>query len=87
MLPLTDVVFNTEAHPFPRFELGKLFKTGWQRKKYRGNEPAQPVQTRSEEGQVRIQTVKVTQTLEQEVAVETKLSEPAGEKKESVLIA
>lgn len=32
MLPLTDVIFNTEAHPFPRFELGKLFTTGWQRK-------------------------------------------------------
>ena len=32
MLPLTDVVFNTEAHPFPRFQLGKLFKTGWERK-------------------------------------------------------
>ncbi|KAJ8608797.1 hypothetical protein MRB53_039482 [Persea americana] len=31
ILPLTDVVFNTEAHPMPRFELGKLFKTGWQR--------------------------------------------------------
>jgi len=29
---LTDVVFNTEAHPFPRFQLGKLFKTGWERK-------------------------------------------------------
>ena len=26
------MVFNTEAHPFPRFELGKLFTTGWQRK-------------------------------------------------------
>ncbi|KAK4553005.1 mannosyl-oligosaccharide alpha-1,2-mannosidase [Recurvomyces mirabilis] len=32
ILPLTDVVFNTEAHAFPRFELGKLFKTGWERK-------------------------------------------------------
>lgn len=32
MLPLTDVVFNTEAHPFPRFQLGKLFHTGWDRK-------------------------------------------------------
>jgi hypothetical protein len=31
LLPLTDVVINTEAHPFPRFELGKLFKTGWER--------------------------------------------------------
>jgi len=25
-------VLNTEAHPFPTFELGKLFKTGWTRK-------------------------------------------------------
>ncbi|KAF2156847.1 glycoside hydrolase family 47 protein [Myriangium duriaei CBS 260.36] len=32
VLPLDKVVFNTEAHPFPKFELGKLFKTGWQRK-------------------------------------------------------
>jgi len=26
------VVFNTEAHAFPRFQLGKLFETGWERK-------------------------------------------------------
>lgn len=32
VLPLDKVVFNTEAHPFPKFELGKLFKTGWKRK-------------------------------------------------------
>lgn len=31
-LPLTDVVFNTEAHPLPRFEMGRLLKTGWDRK-------------------------------------------------------
>ncbi|KAI4606241.1 hypothetical protein J4E80_010218 [Alternaria sp. BMP 0032] len=31
VLPLTDVVFNTEAHVFPRMGMGK-FKTGWQRK-------------------------------------------------------
>lgn len=31
-LPLETTVFNTEAHPFPKFELGKLFRTGWQRK-------------------------------------------------------
>ncbi|KAH9844498.1 glycoside hydrolase family 47 protein [Teratosphaeria destructans] len=36
VLPLTDVVFNTEAHPMPRFGLGKLFTTGWKRKKYEG---------------------------------------------------
>ncbi|KAL1304774.1 hypothetical protein AAFC00_003709 [Neodothiora populina] len=32
ILPLDQVVFNTEAHAFPHFELGKLFKTGWTRK-------------------------------------------------------
>lgn len=30
-IPLDKYVFNTEAHPFPRFELGPLFKTGFQR--------------------------------------------------------
>ncbi|KAL1844297.1 hypothetical protein VTJ49DRAFT_2354 [Mycothermus thermophilus] len=33
LLPLDKVVFNTEAHPLPRFEMGPLFKTGWERKK------------------------------------------------------
>ena len=32
VLPLDEVVINTEAHPFPRFEPGKLFNTGWKRK-------------------------------------------------------
>lgn len=32
VLGLEGVVFNTEAHVFPRFELGRLFKTGWARK-------------------------------------------------------
>lgn len=31
-IPLETTVFNTEAHVFPRFEMGKLFKTGWKRK-------------------------------------------------------
>lgn len=31
VLPLTNVVFNTEAHPFPKFSLGSVFKTGWTR--------------------------------------------------------
>lgn len=30
-VPIDQYVFNTEAHPFPKFELGKLFKTGWRR--------------------------------------------------------
>ena len=32
LLPLDQIVINTEAHPFPRFNLGPLFKTGWKRK-------------------------------------------------------
>lgn len=32
ILPTDEVVFNTEAHPFPKFELGQLFTTGWERK-------------------------------------------------------
>ncbi|KHN99941.1 mannosyl-oligosaccharide 1,2-alpha-mannosidase [Metarhizium album ARSEF 1941] len=32
LLPLDKVVFNTEAHPLPRFDLGRLFSTGWKRK-------------------------------------------------------
>ncbi|KAI9821573.1 MAG: mannosyl-oligosaccharide alpha-1,2-mannosidase [Thelocarpon impressellum] len=32
LLPLDQVVINTEAHFFPRFELGQLFSTGWKRK-------------------------------------------------------
>lgn len=30
-LNLSDVVFNTEAHPFPVFSMGSVFKTGWER--------------------------------------------------------
>ncbi|ERS98665.1 hypothetical protein HMPREF1624_05452 [Sporothrix schenckii ATCC 58251] len=32
VLPLDKVVINTEAHPFPRFDMGPLFHTGWKRK-------------------------------------------------------
>jgi endoplasmic reticulum Man9GlcNAc2 1,2-alpha-mannosidase len=32
LLPLDKIVFNTEGHPFPRFSMGPLFSTGWQRK-------------------------------------------------------
>ncbi|EXJ79059.1 mannosyl-oligosaccharide alpha-1,2-mannosidase [Capronia epimyces CBS 606.96] len=33
--PLDSVVFNTEAHPLPKFDISgsKVFKTGWERKK------------------------------------------------------
>lgn len=32
LLPLDKIVINTEAHPLPRFDMGPLFSTGWQRK-------------------------------------------------------
>ena len=32
LIPLDKVVINTEAHILPRFDMGKLFSTGWQRK-------------------------------------------------------
>jgi hypothetical protein len=32
LLPLDQIVLNTEAHPFPRFDASKKrFKTGWTR--------------------------------------------------------
>lgn len=31
-MPLDKIVINTEAHLFPRFEMGSMFKTGWERK-------------------------------------------------------
>lgn len=31
IISLTEYVFNTEAHPLPRFDMDPLFKTGWQR--------------------------------------------------------
>lgn len=34
VLSLDTHVFNTEAHPFPRFHMGDQLKTGWQRKNH-----------------------------------------------------
>lgn len=31
IIPLDKYVFNTEAHPFPKFDMAPLFKTGWDR--------------------------------------------------------
>lgn len=31
IIPLDKYVFNTEAHPFPKFDMAPLFKTGWLR--------------------------------------------------------
>lgn len=74
MLPLTEIVLNTEAHAFPRFQMSKLFETGWERKprgadgKLIRQEPPQaaPEADKAEPAQVKdgMQTVKVTRTVE-----------------------
>lgn len=46
LLPLDKVVFNTEAHPLPRFDMGD-FKTGWTRTKK--DEPAAAPAAKKEE--------------------------------------
>lgn len=63
ILPLTDVVFNTEAHAFPKFEMGKLFKTGWER----GSAPRIPKtgRVKVENGEGGVKTVVVTPTKEE----------------------
>lgn len=84
MLPLDQVVFNTEAHAFPHFELGKLFKTGWSRRPRDSAgkllpDPPKPAATEAEEGQkegadggnVRIQTVVVANSKAKESAEAT----------------
>ncbi|CAK4034478.1 glycoside hydrolase family 47 [Lecanosticta acicola] len=79
ILPLNDVVFNTEAHPFPRFQMGKLFKTGWERRKA-GASTSPPAQENSAAHHDNVQTIEVTQTVQQEVvATITKTTDQAGE--------
>lgn len=84
ILPLQDVVFNTEAHPFPRFQMGKLFSTGWKRKKDRTPEDDAAYAAQHElhhEGEPTVQTIRVTHTVEQEVATATvaEVTAPAAE--------
>ncbi|KAI9839602.1 MAG: hypothetical protein M1819_002228 [Sarea resinae] len=64
LLPLDKVVINTEAHAFPRFDLGKLFSTGWTRKPRDSSgkiisEP--PKQEKKEERESDIKTVQVVE--------------------------
>jgi len=56
LLPLDQIVLNTEAHPLPRFDASKKrFKTGWERipRDDNGNlvpkGEAKPVETKAEE--------------------------------------
>lgn len=75
-------MFNTEAHPFPRFQLGKLFTTGWQRK-LRGKDgriigEAKPdIETRAEQPVPTDMKTVVVQ--DESKATQLSDSEPAGE--------
>ncbi len=49
LLPLDQIVLNTEAHPFPRFDARKKrFKTGWER--LMRNEKGEVIREQKEEG-------------------------------------
>nr|POE48435.1 mannosyl-oligosaccharide 1,2-alpha-mannosidase [Quercus suber] len=76
ILPLNDVVFNTEAHAFPRFEMGKLFKTGWSRGDSDGS-----VEKNAEQKTVLVQT----QTITMEAGKATKIANGANEKEAAPL--
>jgi hypothetical protein len=57
LLPLDQVVINTEAHPFPRFTLGPLFKTGWKRKPRDADGKVLPEPAKTTEGVVAVTKV------------------------------
>ncbi|KAG9236328.1 glycoside hydrolase [Amylocarpus encephaloides] len=57
LIPLDKVVINTEAHIFPRFQLGQLFKTGWKRKPRDKDGKIIPDPLAKEEPRVKTKTV------------------------------
>ena len=59
ILPLDTIVFNTEAHIFPRFKLDRGLKTGWTRKAR--NADGHIIDTPKADA-VKIQTVQVRET-------------------------
>jgi mannosyl-oligosaccharide alpha-1,2-mannosidase len=71
LLPLDEVVFNTEAHPFPRFELGKLFKTGWKRKAERSERELEEEARERESKEPKVVTVVHTQMIQRIVEAMT----------------
>lgn len=50
LLPLDSIVINTEAHIFPRFELQRGLKTGWERKPRGADGRIIPLKTDSNKG-------------------------------------
>ncbi|EMC91481.1 glycoside hydrolase family 47 protein [Baudoinia panamericana UAMH 10762] len=85
MLPLTDVVFNTEAHPFPRFPMGKLFKTGWQRKPR--DKEGKVIQTASVSSSTSLQGVRAATESAADMHIQTVLAEQTSAIVETVASA
>ena len=70
MLPLNEVVFNTEAHAFPRFQLGKLFKTGWERQQQAADSTSKAADTDTTSGSTAHAGAPVAREREPAVAAE-----------------
>ena len=90
LLPLDSIVINTEAHIFPRFELKRGLKTGWERKprgedgrivqpKSGGEKPKAGSGKKEEKKQATTQTVEATKTVS--LKKEEKTAEGKGEGK------
>ncbi|PBP27219.1 glycosyl hydrolase family 47 [Diplocarpon rosae] len=62
LLPLDKVVINTEAHIFPRFKLGPLFKTGWARKPRGPDGKLLPEALKGEAPTLQTKTIKAVQS-------------------------
>jgi mannosyl-oligosaccharide alpha-1,2-mannosidase len=86
LLPLEEVVFNTEAHPFPRFELGKLFKTGWKRKAERSEKELEEEAREKEAREPKVVTVVHTQILQRIVEAATATAAQAEARSEETAV-
>jgi len=65
LLPLDQIVINTEAHIFPRFGLGNLFSTGWKRKPRNPDGRIIPAEAKTDAPEVRrgeVRTIELVET-------------------------
>lgn len=76
LLPLDQVVFNTEAHPLPIFHPTERFPTGWARK--------QPAAAAAPEPEVKKEPVAAAEPV---AAVESNIVKTAVDPKEALVAA
>jgi hypothetical protein len=85
LLPLDQIVLNTEAHPFPRFDASrKRFKTGWKRIP-RDKEGELILPKQEEEKKKKKEDEKKVDGEKEEAKVETKKEEAKVETKKEVV--